>query len=74
MRNAPFSIDHIDMQDLFTYLFGVLVLAVPVFAVYRCLLDRKLPAGRKILWILVALFVPLFGGLIYLVLFYKKPA
>jgi len=63
-----------EIQDLFTYLFGIFVLAVPVFAVYHCLLDRRLSRDRKILWILVALFVPLFGGLIYLVLFYKKPA
>jgi len=66
--------DRMTFQDLFTYTFGILVLAVPMFAIYRCLLDRDLPLDRKVLWIVVALFVPFFGGLIYLVLFYKKPA
>jgi len=66
--------DRMTFQDVFTYIFGILILAVPMFAIYHCLLDRRLSLDRKILWVLVALFVPFFGGLIYLVLFYKKPA
>ncbi len=62
-----------DIQDVFTYIFSVLILAIPLFAIYRCLLNRNLSGRQKVFWILIALIVPFFGGLIYLILFHKKP-
>ncbi|SFS96730.1 PLDc N-terminal domain-containing protein [Sphingobacterium wenxiniae] len=59
-------------QEVITYIFSVLILAVPLFAIYKCLLNREFSVKQKALWVILSLIIPLFGGLTYLILFYKK--
>lgn len=55
-----------DIQGIFTYLFGAVVVIVPLFALYKCILNVDIKKGSKVLWILGILVIPVFGGLVYL--------
>lgn len=55
-----------DIQQIFTYLFGAVVILVPLYALYKCLLNPQVGKVDKVLWVLGILIIPVFGGLVYL--------
>ncbi|TDQ73541.1 PLDc N-terminal domain-containing protein [Sphingobacterium yanglingense] len=55
-----------DMQQVFTYLFGAIVVLVPLFALYKCLVNGQIKKTAKVLWMLGIIIIPVFGGLVYL--------
>lgn len=57
-----------DIQQVFTYLFGAVVLLVPIFALYKCIVNTGIPIRDKVLWTIGILIIPVFGGLVYLLL------
>lgn len=57
-----------DIQQFFTYAFGALIILVPLFALYRCLLNPSVSKLNKLLWSIGILIIPVFGGLVYLFL------
>lgn len=54
------------MQQVFTYLFGAVVVLVPLFALYKCIANSQIKSTTKFLWALGILVIPVFGGLVYL--------
>ncbi|SKB89399.1 Phospholipase_D-nuclease N-terminal [Sphingobacterium nematocida] len=55
-----------DIQQVFTYVFGALIVLVPLFALYRCLVNPQVGKVDKLLWGIGILIIPVFGGLVYL--------
>ncbi|MDR2285284.1 MAG: PLDc N-terminal domain-containing protein [Sphingobacterium sp.] len=55
-----------DIQQVFTYLFGAVILLVPLFALYKCLMNVQVKKTAKVLWMLGIIIIPVFGGLVYL--------
>lgn len=55
-----------DIQQVFTYLFGAVVVLVPLFALYKCVVNREVRKVDKVLWGVGILIIPVFGGLVYL--------
>lgn len=55
-----------DIQLIFTYLFGAVVFLLPLFALYKCILNKSLSVRDKILWALGILIIPVFGAVVYL--------
>ncbi|ERJ57766.1 PLDc N-terminal domain-containing protein [Sphingobacterium paucimobilis] len=55
-----------DVQQIFTYLFGIIVVLVPLFALYKCMVNVHVKNRNKMLWMLGIIIIPVFGGLVYL--------
>ncbi|WP_164111782.1 MULTISPECIES: PLDc N-terminal domain-containing protein [Sphingobacterium] len=57
-----------DIQQFFTYAFGALIVLVPLFAFYRCMVNPRMGKVDKLLWSVGIIIIPVFGGLVYLFL------
>jgi len=57
-----------DFQTVITYIFGFLVIAIPLLAIYKCILNNDHTKGERILWMAGVLIIPVFGGVIYLIM------
>lgn len=52
--------------QIFVILFGLALLILPVIALID-IIKSEFPGNNKIVWVLVVLFFPLFGSVIYLI-------
>lgn len=57
-----------DIQQIFTFVFGAIVILVPLFALFKCVQNPQIKVVHKMIWAVGIIVIPVFGGLVYLLL------